>query len=295
MCPPLLFQANKKGETLLHLAARYGHSNVVKALIDHAKALPADPESEVTEAKRMLRMTNGERDTALHEAARSRGSHVVEILTTEDPEFSYSANVHGEPPLYIAVLRGGKEIDGILGNCISVDYGGPNGGTALHAASSGGHHGKARKILDYYPTAAYIADTKRKRTALHIAAIHGNVNAVKEIVSRCPASCELVDDKGWNALHYAVASQTRNVLEECLQIPELARLKTEKDDKGNTPFHLIAALAHKQKQWRRVLDEHRDEFESDIFGLNKRKLRVDDLLFINFAELKVILSMTLLS
>ncbi|KAG6756631.1 hypothetical protein POTOM_040066 [Populus tomentosa] len=283
-------------------------------LIDRAKALPADPESGVTEAKRMLRMTNVERHTALHEAARSRGSHVVEILTAEDPEFSYSANVHGEPPLYIAVLRGGKEIDEILGNCISVDYGGPNGGTALHAASSGGHDvmspiifsnqtinqsiflvllvsGTARKILDCYPSAAYIADTKKKRTALHIAAIHGNVNAVKEIVSRCPASCELVDDKGWNALHYAVASQTRNVLEECLQIPELARLKTEKDDKGNTPFHLIAALAHKQKQWRRVLDEHRDEFDSDIFGLNKRKLRVDDLLFINFAELKVILSL----
>jgi hypothetical protein len=81
-------------------------------------------------------------------------------------------------------------------------------------------------------------------------------------------------------------------LEECLEIPELARLKTEKDDKGNTPFHLVAALAHKQKQWRRVLDEHRDECESDIIGLNKRKLRVYDLLSINFAEIKVILSKT---
>jgi len=45
MCPPLLFQANKKGEIPLHLAARYGHSNVVKVLIDCAKALPTDPES----------------------------------------------------------------------------------------------------------------------------------------------------------------------------------------------------------------------------------------------------------
>ena len=143
MCPPLLFEANKKGETPLHLAARYGHSNVVKVLIDRAKTLPTDPESGVTEAKKMLRMTNGEQDTALHEAARNWGSHVVEILTKEDPEFSYSTNVHGEPPLYIAVLKGGKEIDEILGNCVSVDYGGPNGGTALHAAaSSAGDDGK---------------------------------------------------------------------------------------------------------------------------------------------------------
>jgi len=149
MCPPLLFQANKKGEIPLHLAARYGHSNVIKFLIDCAKALPTDPESgAVTEAQKMLRMTNEEQDTALHEAARNRRSHVVEILTKEDREFSYSANVHGETPLYIpaAASRGveerGKVIDEILTNCISVDYGGPNGRTALHAASAVGDDGR---------------------------------------------------------------------------------------------------------------------------------------------------------
>jgi len=90
----------------------------------------------------MLRMTNEEQDTALHEAARHIRGHVVEILTKEDPEFSYSANVHGETPLYIAASRGWfwryMVVDGILTNCISVDYGGPNGRTALHAASEEG-------------------------------------------------------------------------------------------------------------------------------------------------------------
>ncbi|XP_052305504.1 uncharacterized protein LOC18110663 isoform X4 [Populus trichocarpa] len=329
MCPPLLFQANKKGEIPLHLAAAYGHSNVVKVLIDRAKALPTDSESGVTEAKKMLRMTNEEQDTALHEAARHRRSHVVEILTKEDPEFPYSANVHGETPLYIAASiitrwreEGGKVVDGILGNCISVDYGGPNGRTALNAAIWVRDDETARKLLEkekkltqttdengwsplhyaacydwsprivqvlleYDASAAYIAETEKRRTALHIAAIQGHVNAMKEIVSRCPACCELVDNRGWNALHYAVASKDTKVFKECLKIPELARLQTEKDDKGNTPFHLIAALAHEQPEWRYVLFNDGNGYRKwQIYGLNKRKLSVNDIYEEDFGEIQ---------
>ncbi|KAG6738063.1 hypothetical protein POTOM_059609 [Populus tomentosa] len=290
MCPPLLFQANKREETPLHLAARYGLSNVVRVLIDRAKAVPADPESGVTDEKKMLRMTNEEQDTALHVAARNIQAQVAEILTKEDPELSYSANVHGETPLYIAASRGTLVIDEILTNCISVDYGGPNGRTALHAAIREGDPVTARKLysgtvevlLEYDASAAYIAETEKKRTALHIAAIQGRVDVMKDIVSGCPACCELVDNRGWNALHYAVASKDIEAFEQCLEIPELARLGTKKDDKGNTPFHLIAALAHKQKQRHSVF------LKGPLYGLNKRKLSVDDIYRGNLGEIQVI-------
>uniref|UniRef100_A0A6M2F401 PGG domain-containing protein n=1 Tax=Populus davidiana TaxID=266767 RepID=A0A6M2F401_9ROSI len=333
MCPPLLLQANKKGETPLHLAVRYGHSNVVIVLIDLAKGLPSDPESGETEAKKMLRMTNEEKDTALHVAARHIQAQVVEILTKEDPEFSYSANVHGETPLYIAAASGwGQEqekvIDEILTNSISVDYGGPNGKTALHAASRVGDDETARKLLEkektltkttdengwsplhhaafyfrwsiptvkvlleYDASAAYIAETEKKRTALHIAAIRGHVGIMKEIVSGCPACCELcpaccelVDNRGWNALHYAVASKDRKVFKKSLEIPELARLGTKKDEKGNTPFHLIAALANEQEEWECVLFKY-TYTEREMHGLNKRKLSVDDIFRGNLGEIQ---------
>jgi len=128
-----------------------------------------------------------------------------------------------------------------------------NGWSPLHYAAYNVRSTRVLQVLlEYDASAAYIAETEKKRTALHIAAIRGRVNAMKEIVSRCPACCELVDNRGWNALHYAVASKDTKAFEECLKIPELGRLRTEKDDKGNTPFHLIAALAHEQKEWRFV-------------------------------------------
>uniref|UniRef100_A0A6N2LT52 Uncharacterized protein n=1 Tax=Salix viminalis TaxID=40686 RepID=A0A6N2LT52_SALVM len=327
MCPALLLQANKKGETPLHLAAKYGHSTVVKVLIGRTKAPHADPESGVTAAKMMLRMTNGEGDTALHEAARNGRSHVVEILTKEDPDFSYSANVHGETPLYIAASVGkrpeqGKVIDEILRNCISVDYGGPNGRTALHAAITTEDDATIRKILEkekkltrttdengwsplhyaaYFfsistveallecdASAAYIAEKEKKRTALHIAAIRGHVGIMKEIVSSCPACCEQVDNRGWNALHYVVARQSTEVevFKKCLRmIPELEILKTEKDDKGNTPFHLIAALTHKQREWNEVYP-HPYEKSAGIYGLNKQELSIANIYSGDFGEIQ---------
>jgi len=102
MCPQLLLQANTKGETPLHFAARYGRSNAVEVLIERAKKLGIDPENRLAEEKNMLRMTNEEKDTALHVAARNIQAQVVKILTKVDPDFSYSANVHGGTPLYIA-------------------------------------------------------------------------------------------------------------------------------------------------------------------------------------------------
>uniref|UniRef100_A0A6N2L0R3 Uncharacterized protein n=1 Tax=Salix viminalis TaxID=40686 RepID=A0A6N2L0R3_SALVM len=331
-CPALLLQANKKRETLLHLAAKFGHSNVVKVLIGRAKAPHADPESGVTAAKMMLRMTNGEGETALHEAARNARGHVVEILTKEDPDFSYSANLHGETPLYIAASFGwrrghgkvidehGKVIDEILRNCISVDYGGPNGRTALHAAITAGDNGTMTKILKkekkltkttdengwtplhyaayFYwggisavkallkcdASAAYIAETtEKKRTALHIAAIQGYVEIMEEIVSHCPACRDQVDNRGWNALHYVVASQSSKVFKVCLKmIPELERLKTEKDDKGNTPFHLIAALKHKQEEWNEVYPHGK----SGIYGLNKQEQSITNIHSGDFGEIQ---------
>ena len=108
---------------------------------------------------------------------------------------------------------------------------------------------------------------------------------MKKIVSRCPGCYDLVDNRGWNALHYVVACQNISTFRACLRrIPELERLKTEKDDKGNTPFHLIAALTHKQGGWDIVYLQR----ESGIYGLNKQERSIANIYRGDFGEIQVI-------
>jgi len=132
ICSQLLLQTNVKGETPLHLAARYGHARIVNLLIAHAERDHEDRER----FRQMLRMTNKEKDTALHEAVRFGHRKVVSILTKEDPDFSYSGNEAGETPLYMAAERGYDGIlNDILHNCSSPATSGPNSRTVLHALS----------------------------------------------------------------------------------------------------------------------------------------------------------------
>ena len=138
MCPPLPQQANVKGETPLHIAARYGHAAIVDVLIKRARerAPQEDLENGVNYAvQKMLEMTNNEKDTALHEAVRGNHLKVVERLIEEGKDFSYSQNDAGETPLYMAVEREFEEVAfHILKTCKSPAHDGPLGRTTLHAA-----------------------------------------------------------------------------------------------------------------------------------------------------------------
>ncbi|KAI7981785.1 Protein ACCELERATED CELL DEATH 6 [Camellia lanceoleosa] len=252
----LLRCLNIDGETPLHIAARGGHLDIVKALIECAKRLDQEEvESGGGAAKEMLRAANKDNDTALHMAVRHYHSVVAELLTKEDPEFTQRPNDAEETPLYLAAERQlNYMVSMILKICTSPAYGGPKGQTALHAAASDtweiestklllewksdlikerdeygwiplhyaaryGNKDGVKRILEDDKSVAYITTDEEgdEMTALHIAAAHGNVDVMEELLLYCPDCWEMVNGKGQNVVHIAVEMEQKAVTKYILK------------------------------------------------------------------------------
>ncbi|KAH9650368.1 ANK REP REGION domain-containing protein [Citrus sinensis] len=321
-CPSLLLQVNAKGDTPLHVAAKFGHSDIVRVLVERAK-LPQheneELESRVGAARQMIRMTNKEKNTALHESVCHKNVGVVEILTKEDPDYPYSANNYGKTPLYMAAESWSPNmVLALLENSTSVSHEGPNGKTALHAAAKefrfvdaalrkllekkknliketdqygwtpihyAAYHRNYRTInllLETDQYASNIADKDRKMTALHLAASRGNAIKVKEILSVNPECYELVDNRGWNFLHYAMVSFHVGQLRNLLENDPLARsLINEEDAMGNTPLHVLAAV-HPNEFYAVMITIAQANYDT----VNEQNVSVEHILVYGYPELK---------
>ncbi|KAL9408958.1 hypothetical protein AB3S75_047362 [Citrus x aurantiifolia] len=79
-------------------------------------------------------------------------------------------------------------------------------------------------------------------TALHLATGRGHARIVETILSLSSECFELVDNRGWNFLHYAVVSFEFPHLKTLLGNPLARILINEGDAKGNTSLHVLAAV-----------------------------------------------------
>ncbi|PHT49120.1 hypothetical protein CQW23_13328 [Capsicum baccatum] len=123
--------SKQENETVLHIAANKGHTEVVRVLL----ALVEDHNTN----DKLTRMIDASGDTALHKAMRSQH---------EDSEFEFPPNYAQEMPLYLAAESSFHDaLINILESCNNPTYAaGPSNKMPLHAAVIQEHKGP-RPIL----------------------------------------------------------------------------------------------------------------------------------------------------
>ncbi|KAI3851543.1 hypothetical protein MKX03_012034 [Papaver bracteatum] len=202
----LIMQQNFKGDTVLHIAARLGLSDIVAVLIRHV-----DNRCSIT-VQELVRMTNNKNDTALHDAVRNHKFLVGRLLIEADPLSEYFPNDAGETPLYLAAEDGLYDfVVSILQKCPSAAHNGPGGRKTLHVAVANGYSEITKLLLEKKPCLIHQRD-ENGNSALHYAAYFAKPKVAIQLLEADPSIALAKDNDGRTALHIAASSRLpRNI------------------------------------------------------------------------------------
>jgi ankyrin repeat protein len=242
----------KADGTLLHVAAREGHTAVVQELI---KTHP-----ELITNEKLVKGNFG--DTPVHLAARNGHTAVVQELIKTHPELITNEELVKDnfrrTPLHLAAEKGHiavvqeliKTHPELITNEKLVK--GNFGDTPLHLAADEGHTAVVQELIKTHPeliTNEKLVKNNDGDTPLHLAAWSGHVAVVQELIKTHPeliTNEKLVkNNSGDTPLHRAIGEGHIAVVQELIKThPELiTNEKLAKGNNGDTPLHRAVARA----------------------------------------------------
>ncbi|XP_060672643.1 protein ACCELERATED CELL DEATH 6-like [Ziziphus jujuba] len=283
--PELVKFTNSAGNLPLHVAASSGHLATLEILLVHGEKVNlSDSCSTSTSTSSnnlpLIRVTNNEKETALHLALKNRHNVIARMLFDKDPKVTHDVNSEGKSPLYMAAEARYMELfkammehqDGnnpddlmkqkILHVCFAGKIGAPgildilllkwksaftsvdeSGRNPLSYAALVGYTEGVRRILNEFRESSYVADEKGF-FPIHMASSKGHIDIIKEFLLHCPDSRELNNNQNQNILHLAAENGRAKAVRYMLKNPQLQILINERDCKGNTPLHLATKGSH---------------------------------------------------
>ncbi|KAA8540374.1 hypothetical protein F0562_024707 [Nyssa sinensis] len=245
--------------TVLHLASRFGHPELVKEIVK------LRPEMAMADNKKL--------ETPLHEACRRGNENVLMLLLQTNPWVASKLNFVNQSALFIACSYGHLNVVNVLLNqswLLDLDDDG-DGVSSLHIAASKGRTDIVRKILDMCPNFAQKVDKNgfsplhyacsrghleistmlvrvnqdlalqfdnNGHTPLHLAAMNGNAAILKEFISIAPSSFHLLTKEGETVFHLIVRFNRYDAFICLAQVFKDTDLLHQPDQYGNTILHL---------------------------------------------------------
>ncbi|XP_062711316.1 uncharacterized protein LOC115254290 [Aedes albopictus] len=288
--------ANKKGQTLIHFAAKRGNKVIVQVLID---AYAADVNAQDN---------NG--NTPLLLAAGYGKLDMVKMLIGKDSKYSADykiANADGQTLIHLAAIGGNMEIVQMLIDDYTADVNvqDNNGNTPLLLAASNCKWEMVKMLID--KDSKYSADykiaNKKGQTLIHFAAKRDNMEIVQMLIddyaadvnaqdnygntplllaaSNCKwemvkmlidkdfkysADYKIANKKGQTLIHFAAKRDNMEIVQ--MLIDDYAADVNAQDNYGNTPL-LLAASNCKWEMVKMLIDKD-SKYSADYKIANKK-------------------------
>ncbi|CAN6969859.1 unnamed protein product [Brassica rapa subsp. trilocularis] len=227
---PVLDQVTFQGNTILHLAAIYGHDHLVRRILDHElnvlrswnPNLVGNFAPSFSHYQTLLVRQNSEGDLALHVAAAAGHELIVEFLVESLRRLPQDRNI---------VVRS-EQI--LVGNIFSVSNN--DGFTALHLALKGNHVAVSLQLVREDQSTCFLLD-KEGVSSLYMAAEAGHVSLVEHMLQGLSASFV-----GKSVVCAAVKSKNLDVLRAVLESD--SDLVDSRDEDGRTPLAFAASIGY---------------------------------------------------
>ena len=181
------------GENCLHIAARYGHFSLCKALIDQHNF-----DVNVADNRGL---------TALHYSVENGKYKLVKFFADRVNDFHIKTK-YGRNCLHIAALNGNLKLCKILINNHNFDAhtADKDEFTALHCSAQNGSY----ELFDFFTDmrAAIHLKTNDGKNCLHIAAFYGHLRLCKTFLKKHEFDVHMADDEGFKAIHFSAQSSS---------------------------------------------------------------------------------------
>ncbi|XVF77640.1 hypothetical protein PTKIN_Ptkin14bG0063200 [Pterospermum kingtungense] len=226
----LALKSNLKGETPVHVAAKAGRLDVVKYFLKSVEKFPG-----IYIAKVRDKYGN----TPLHGAVRNKYGHVVKALAEDHKESLLVINDAGESPLTIAIdMRFTDLAKRIIDlHEPTLEFIGHNGQTALHHAVLRNDYGSV-KVQDKTVTSLVKVQDEKKRTPLHYAAALCKQKMVEKLLENDSSVAYMKDINNQSPVHLAAKcgkiSLIKTLLDDCPDTIEIV------DNMQRNILHLAA-------------------------------------------------------